>query len=37
MFIVPGLLLALIAGATLLPERGRSVAVARSPGVLSPS
>ncbi len=37
LFIVPGLLLALLAGATLLPEQHRAGAEARSAGALSPS
>jgi hypothetical protein len=37
LFVVPGLFLALLAGATLRPERGRAVADTRRSGVLSPS
>ena len=37
LFIGPGLVLALLAGVTLVPERRRAVVDARSPGVLSPS
>ena len=37
LFIVPGLVLAVLAGATLVPERRRAVIEARRPGVLSPS